>query len=130
MVVGEDAQLAREALALALHMGRAGHGQAEAALGPLGQPVEFVVREPAIGVALQVGERGQDEPVLQGGATGEGDLEAKPLQGFDRMAERGVKHATRAIRDRHQHRLLLVRAIRQSGREHGKVLPRPAQAMI
>ena len=72
VVVGKDAELAREALALGLNMGRAGHGQAKSALGPHGQPMELFIREPPVGVALRVGDRCQHEAVLHGRAMREG----------------------------------------------------------
>ena len=72
MLVAEHAQLARKALPHPLHVGGAGHGQAEAAFGAIGQPAELVVGEHAIGMALAVGQRRQGHAVLHGRATGEG----------------------------------------------------------
>ena len=70
-----------EALADGLDVGGAGHGEAEAALGPQGQPVELGVRQRPVRVALRVGERRQHEAVLHGGAVGEGQRREEVGQG-------------------------------------------------
>ena len=62
------AQLSRETDAAVLYRGGAGHGQAEAALGPVGQPAVLIVTEDTISGTLQVGQRGQYEAILQSGA--------------------------------------------------------------
>jgi hypothetical protein len=65
MGVGPDAELAGEGLAALLDMGRAGHGEGKAAPGAHGEPAEFVVGERAVGVALLVGEGGEQQPVRE-----------------------------------------------------------------
>ena len=55
VLVGKNTQLPGKALALGLHMGSAGHGQAKAACRPHRQPVKFIVRQAAISMALGIG---------------------------------------------------------------------------
>jgi hypothetical protein len=57
MLVAEDAELTCKALADGLDMRRAGHGEGEAAVGALGQPVEFFVGQASVRMALLVGQR-------------------------------------------------------------------------
>ena len=73
VVVRPHAQLAGKALAAALHMGGAGHGEGEAAAGAHRQPVVLRVGQRAIGIALPVGQRRQHEAVGHGRAAGEGE---------------------------------------------------------
>ena len=72
VIVRPDPELAGKALALALDMGGGGHHQPEAALGAHRQPVDLVIGQGAVGMALQVGQRGQHEAVGHGRATGKG----------------------------------------------------------
>ena len=72
-VVREDAELAGKALANLLDMGGAGHGQAEPTLCSLGEPVEFILAQLAVLVALTVGHGRQHEAILHCDATWEGD---------------------------------------------------------
>ena len=65
-VVAEDAQLSRKALAIFLDMGGAGHGESKVAFGTHGQPMEFVVTELAVRMALAIGHGSQCKPVLHG----------------------------------------------------------------
>jgi hypothetical protein len=63
VVVGEDPELAREALSLRLHMGRAGRDEAEPAPGEAGEPGEVVLRGAAVLMTLRVGQWRQHEAV-------------------------------------------------------------------
>ena len=60
----EHAKLPFEALSHRLDMRRRRHGDAESALGAHRQPVMLFVGQPAIGMALLVGQRRQHETVL------------------------------------------------------------------
>ena len=71
--IAEDAQLAGESLAYLLDMRSTCYHQAKSAFCPHGQPVQFLVREHAILMALPVGHGGQHEPVVHGQAAGELD---------------------------------------------------------
>ena len=71
--IAEDAQLAGKSLAYLLDMRSTGHHQAKSAFCPHGQPMELLIREHAILMALPVGHGGQHEPVGHGQAAGELD---------------------------------------------------------
>jgi hypothetical protein len=71
VLVIPDAELPGKPCPLRLHMRGAGHRHAKAAFGALRQPFEFVIAQRAVGMALHVGQRGQHETVLQGGAARE-----------------------------------------------------------
>ena len=72
MRVREDAELAGKSAPLCLDMRRAGHREPESPCGTQRQPAELLVRQPAVLVALAVGERRQHEAVLHCRATREG----------------------------------------------------------
>ena len=65
-VVAEDTQLSRKALAIFLDMGSAGHGEPKVALGPHGQPMEFVVAELSVRMALAIGHGSQRKAIGHG----------------------------------------------------------------
>ena len=73
VIVGVDAELAAEADSVLLDVGGAGHGETEAACGPPAQPPVFVVAQPSVRTALEVGERRQHETVLERVSVCEGE---------------------------------------------------------
>jgi hypothetical protein len=73
MLVTEATELTGKPLADPLHMAGARHGEAEAALGSVGEPPELLVTEGAVEMALLVGQGRQHEPVGHRRTMGEAD---------------------------------------------------------
>ena len=74
MVVGPAAELTREALALGLDVGSAGHGEGEATLGAHDEPVVLVLGNSSVRVALMVCHRREGDAVLPSRAVLESEL--------------------------------------------------------
>ena len=70
-------------LAHGLHVGGGRHHGRKSALRALDQPADLVVRKRAVGVALQVGQRGQNEAVRHGRSAGEGERLGKAAHGSE-----------------------------------------------
>ena len=69
VVIRVTVQLSGKTLANSLHVGGAGHHQAETAPGPHGQPAILVIGQATVLVALQIGQRRKHETVLHHSAT-------------------------------------------------------------
>jgi hypothetical protein len=65
MLVPENTELSGETLADRLYVGCAGHRESKPATSAHCQPVEFIIGESTIGMALQIRERREREAILQ-----------------------------------------------------------------